>query len=72
MGWCSIEAMFASGVGVAVPLSVPRGSVDGCPKDVGSMTFVRLGRGDAGRDGGSWDMGAGVAASSVDIVRVES
>jgi len=54
------------GVGVAVPES----SADACGKDcwfvrgVGSITFVRFGRGEAGREGGSW-VGAGV---EVDIL----
>lgn len=59
--------MLARGVGVAAPESVPRGRFDVCWKGVGSMTFVRLGRGEDGREGGSWT-GAGVVMSSVDIV----
>lgn len=58
--------MFASGVGVAVPESVPRGSVDVGLKGVGSITFVRFGRGEFGREGGSC-VGAGVWAVSSDI-----
>jgi hypothetical protein len=50
----------AKGVGVAAPESVPRGRVEAWERGVGSMTFVRLGRGDDGRDGGSW-IGMGVS-----------
>jgi hypothetical protein len=46
------------GVGVAVPEALLR--------DEGSMTFVRLGRGEFGREGGSW-VTEGVADGS-DIV----
>jgi hypothetical protein len=56
--------MAARGVGVAVPESVPRGSILGCSKGVGEMIFVRFGRGEDGREGGSCVKGAGVAASS--------
>lgn len=52
----------ASGVGVAVPLSVGKG-----PARAASMTLVRLGRGEAGREGGSW-VTEGVAAVSSAIV----
>lgn len=52
----------ARGVGVAVPESLVRGSVEGWSSGAGSMTFVRLGRGELGSDGGSWP-GAGVLAS---------
>jgi hypothetical protein len=45
---------------VAAPESVPRGRVEAWERGVGSMTFVRLGRGDDGRDGGSW-IGMGVS-----------
>lgn len=65
-GGCS-AAMFASGVGVAVPESVPRGSVECWVRGVGSITRVRFGRGEEGREGGSW-VGAGVCVGSVDIV----
>jgi hypothetical protein len=68
---CVGAAMLASGVGVARPESVPRGSVDGCVRGVGSITFVRLGSGLEGSDGGSWS-GAGVlveVGSAVDILR---
>jgi len=66
-GGCSADmAELASGVGVAAPLSVVRGRVEVGSSGAGSITFVRLGRGDAGRDGGSW-VGAGVLAS-VDMV----
>lgn len=51
--------MAARGVGVAGPESVLRGSVDVVLRGVGSRTLVRLGRGDEGREGGSW-AGAGV------------
>lgn len=62
-GGCSADmAELASGVGVAAPLSVVRGRVEVGSSGAGSITFVRLGRGDAGRDGGSW-VGAGVLAS---------
>jgi hypothetical protein len=50
----------AKGVGVAAPESVPRGRVEAWERGVGSMTFVRFGRGDEGRDGGSWT-GTGVS-----------
>lgn len=56
--------MLASGVGVARPESVLRGSVDDWSRGVGSMTLVRLGRGLEGREGGSWS-GAGVVVSSL-------
>lgn len=61
-----VLCVFASGVGVAVPESVPRGSVDVLERGVGSITFVRFGRGELGRDGASW-VGAGVDVASVDI-----
>lgn len=54
--------VFASGVGVAVPESVPRGSVEADVRGEGSIIFVRLGRGEEGREGGSWVVG--VAAGS--------
>lgn len=56
----------ASGVGVAVPELVVRGRVVAWLRAAGSMILVRLGRGELGREGGSW-AGAGVLASS-DIV----
>lgn len=56
----------ANGVGVAAPESVPRGSVDAVLRGVGSITFVRLGSGEDGREGGSW-AGSGVS----DIIVVE-
>lgn len=59
-GGCRTEDMLARGVGVAEPESVPRGSVEAWLRGVGSMTFVRLGSGDEGRDGGSW-VGRGVS-----------
>lgn len=59
-GGCRTEDMLARGVGVAEPESVPRGSVEAWLRGVGSMTFVRLGSGDEGRDGGSWG-GRGVS-----------
>jgi hypothetical protein len=49
----------ARGVGVAAPESVPRGKVEAWERGVGSMTLVRFGRGDEGREGGSW-VGRGV------------
>ena len=55
-----LAIVLARGVGVAKPESVPRGSVDVVLSGVGSMTFVRLGRGDEGSDGGSW-AGRGVS-----------
>ena len=50
------------GVGVAVPESSAeaRGSEVVVERGVGSITFVRLGNGEAGSEGGSW-VGAGVA-----------
>ena len=51
----------ASGVGVAVPESLLRGSVEAWSSGAGSMTLVRFGSGELGRDGGSW-AGAGVLA----------
>ena len=48
-------------MGVAVPLSEPLGSVP-VVKGVGSITFVRFGRGEAGSEGGSWATAAGVEA----------
>lgn len=66
-GWrADMLAALANGVGVAVPESSPRGSVEACVRGDGSMTFVRLGSGELGRDGGSWV--TGVAAESADIV----
>lgn len=59
-GW---RAM-ARGVGVEVPESEARGSVDGWLREEGSMTFVRFGRGDEGREGGSW-VGTGVCADMI-------
>ena len=62
--------MLARGVGVARPESVLRGSVEGCVRGVGSITFVRLGSGLEGSEGGSWS-GAGVLVegeSCVDIL----
>lgn len=47
-------------MGVAVPLSEPLGSVP--VVSVGSITFVRFGRGEAGSEGGSWATAAGVEA----------
>lgn len=70
-GGCK-AAMFASGVGVAAPESIPRGRVDVWESGVGSMTLVRLGSGELGSEGGSW-VGSGVAVSSaLDIVVVVS
>lgn len=46
--------MFASGVGVAVPESVPRGRVEAWSRGVVSIMRVRLGSGEDGREGGSW------------------
>ena len=66
-GWrLAMLCALASGVGVAVPESVPRGSVFAWLSGVGSITFVRFGKGELGRDGGSW-VGAGVCAGSDDI-----
>jgi len=48
-------------VGVAVPLSEPLGSVP-VARSVGSITFVRFGRGEEGSEGGSWATAAGVEA----------
>ena len=52
--------LLARGVGVAKPESVPRGRVEVVLRGVGSITFVRLGRGDEGSEGGSW-AGRGVS-----------
>jgi hypothetical protein len=55
-GGCSaamLRCVLANGVGVAVPESVPRGRVDACESGEGSITFVRFGRGELGREGGS-------------------
>lgn len=57
-------AMLARGVGVDVPASSPRGSVETLESGVGSITFVRFGRGEEGREGGSW-VGWGVDMSSL-------
>lgn len=55
--------VLARGVGVAAPESEPRGRVvvsEGwATKGAGSITFVRLGSGELGSEGGSW-VGAGV------------
>lgn len=59
--------VLARGVGVAAPESVPRGSGADGLKGVGSMTLVRLGKGELGSEGGSW-MCAGVWAVSSDMV----
>lgn len=64
-GW-SADMLLASGVGVAAPESLVRGSAEASVSGVGSITFVRFGSGEAGSEGGSWS-GAGVLAS-VDIV----
>jgi hypothetical protein len=60
--------MFASGVGVAAPESVPRGSESLCVRGVGSITRVRFGSGEDGKEGGSWK-GAGVVEGSSAIVQ---
>lgn len=62
--WLGI-VVAANGVGVAAPESVPRGSVDAVVRGVGSITFVRLGSGEEGRDGGSW---AGRGVSDIVVV----
>lgn len=55
----AISIALDSGVGVAVPeVVLLRGD--------GSITFVRLGRGELGREGGSW-VTEGVATGSADI-----
>ena len=46
--------------GIILPESEARGRVEGWLSVEGSITFVRLGRGEDGREGGSW-VGAGVA-----------
>lgn len=52
---------------MAVPeSSVARGRAEGKLRDCGSMTFVRLGSGEAGREGGSWT-GAGVVVSEEEL-----
>ena len=53
-------------MGVAVPLSEPLGSVP--VVSVGSITFVRFGRGEAGSEGGSWATAAGVEAVPVVVL----
>lgn len=77
-GGCS-AAMFAvlwswaaSGVGVAAPESGSweRGSMEACVRGEGSITFVRFGNGELGREGGSWVV-LGVAVGSVDIFYVQ-
>jgi hypothetical protein len=66
-GGCKAAILvLASGVGVAVPESLLRGSVEAWLSGAGSITLVRFGRGELGREGGSW-VGAGVLAS-FDIV----
>jgi hypothetical protein len=55
-------------VGVAAPESMPRGNESGCERGVGSITRVRFGRGEDGREGGSWK-GAGVVEGSSAIVK---
>ena len=54
-------------MGVAVPLSEPLGSVP-VVKGAGSITFVRFGRGEAGSEGGSWAIAAGVEAVPVAVL----
>lgn len=65
------SVLLARGVGVAVPESLSRawGSVEADVRGEGSMTFVRLGRGEEGSDGGSWVVGvaAGSAIACVGI-----
>jgi hypothetical protein len=61
----------ARGVGVAAPESGSwRGSVEPWVRGEGSITFVRFGRGEFGREGGSWVV-LGVAVGSVDIFCVQ-
>jgi len=68
LGRCVL--VFARGVGVAVPVSsLLRGSVETLERGVGSITFVRFGRGEDGRDGGSW-VGWGVDISCVVVSRI--
>jgi len=57
-------------VGVAVPLSEPLGSVP--VVSVGSITFVRFGRGEAGSEGGSWATAAGVDVPMVVLSIMEA
>jgi hypothetical protein len=56
--------VLARGVGVEMPESVSRGSVEVLLRGVGSITRVRFGSGELGRDGGSW-AGRGVDAGSI-------
>lgn len=60
--------MFASGVGVAAPESVPRGRVEADVRGEGSITFVRLGRGEEGSEGGSWVVGVAVGSAIVCVM----
>jgi hypothetical protein len=72
VGRCALMVDVARGVGVVAPLSEPRGRAEEVPRGVGSMTLVRLGRGEAGREGGSWRISAaGVEAVSMGEVMVE-
>ena len=60
-GGCSAVGMLAvRGVGVAEPESMALARVEAWLRGVGSMTFVRLGSGDEGSEGGSWG-GRGVS-----------
>jgi hypothetical protein len=58
--WCCGICALARGVGVAAPESVC-GSVEAWVSGVGSITFVRFGSGELGREGGSC-VGAGVVS----------
>ena len=64
-GGCRTDDMFARGVGVASPESVPRGRVVGWVRGEGEITFVRLGRGEEGRLGGEW---GGKGVSDIELV----
>lgn len=64
-GGCRTDDMFARGVGVARPESVPRGRVEGWVRGEGEITFVRLGRGEEGRLGGEW---GGKGVSDIEVV----
>ena len=46
----------------------PRGREEVALRGFGSITFVRLGRGEEGREGGSWVWAAGVEAVSSVII----
>ena len=71
-GGCKPVDMFvlASGVGVEMPESEFRGRVEACVSGVGSMNFVRFGKGEEGREGGSWWEGVAVGSAIFVLERV--